>query len=566
MTDKFLSLLILILFLGGLMTAPAQVASPVPYTEAAVVSADDYATQAGIEILNKGGNAIDAAIAVQFALAVTLPRAGNIGGGGFAMIRLSDGDVHALDFREKAPSASSRDMFLDEDGEYNPERSRKGALASGVPGTVDGMISALERYGTLPLEVIMEPAIRLANRGFRLTHSHAQSLNQNRDNFEAFEASKVRFTRSDGRNWQAGDRFIQTELGETLQRIARYGRDGFYSGITARIIIRELRRHGGVMSLRDLREYESKWRNPVVNTFNGYELYMMPPPSSGGVVMSQVLEMIRPGLSDSSAVNSGSYVHLLSEAFRRSFADRNYYLGDPDFEEMPLDTLLSGSYLNRRFSDFHPSEATPSDSVQHGTVAGYRESSQTTHFSVVDGSGNAVAVTTTLNGSYGSFVTVEGGGFLMNNEMDDFSAKPGEPNMFGLVGAEANAIEPGKRMLSSMSPTIVTRDGNLRMLAGGSGGPTIISATLQDILNVLHFGMNAAQAISSPRFHHQWLPDRILYEQFTMPDDVLRTLRVMGHELQEVSTLARTHILVIEEDGTRTGAADPRGHGSVRGF
>ncbi|MGM0458799.1 MAG: gamma-glutamyltransferase [Bacteroidota bacterium] len=566
MHGKLFQLLIITLLLIHVKPALAQVAAPAPYHEAAVVTADDHATQAGIKILEMGGNAVDAAIAVQFALAVTLPRAGNIGGGGFAMIRLANGKVHALDFREKAPSGATRTMFLDEDGEYNPDLSRRGALASGVPGTVDGMISALERYGTLPLEVIMEPAIRLANSGFRLTHSHAQSLNRNRENFEAFETSRKRFTRPDGTDWHEGHRFIQTELGETLQRIARQGRDGFYSGLTARMIIREQRRHGGIMTLRDLRNYESEWRTPLTATFNDHQIHMMPPPSSGGVVMQQVLDMIKHPLNEDMGVNSSGYIHLLTEAFRRSFADRNYYLGDPDFEQMPLDTLISKPYLDRRFSDFNPEHATSSDEIRRGSITGHTESDETTHFSVVDGSGNAVAVTTTLNGSYGNFMTVEGAGFLLNNEMDDFSAKPGEPNMFGLIGAEANAIEPGKRMLSSMSPTIVTQSGELRMIAGGSGGPTIISATLQNILNVIHFRMDAAQAILMPRFHHQWLPDRIVYEQHTLPDDVKHALEEKGHELHDISTLARTHILVIDEEGVRTGAADPRGHGSVRGF
>lgn len=550
-------------------TAPglmSQVASPIPYQNAAISSADEYATEAGLEILRKGGNAVDAAIAVQFALAVTLPRAGNIGGGGFMVLHLSNGDVKTLDFREKSPANATRDMFLDDEGAYVPEKSRIGGLASGVPGTVDGMISALERYGTLPLEVIMEPAIRLAASGFRLTHSHAESLNRHRENLEKFEESSEIFLRPDGTLWREGQLFIQNELSETLERIARQGRDGFYSGITARLLVQELQRQGGIMTLRDLRNYSSVWRDPIVAEYSGHKLYMMPPPSSGGVVMKQVLTMIGDLKHDEIGFNSSAYIHKLSEAFKRSFADRNYYLGDPDFTTIPLDTLTSESYLARRFSNFDPDLATPGDDIRHGDIAGFVEPDETTHFSVIDRDGNAVAVTTTLNGSYGSYVTVSGAGFLLNNEMDDFSAKPGEPNMFGLIGAEANAVEPNKRMLSSMSPTIVTKDGEVRIIAGASGGPRIITSTLQNILNIITYNMNASQAIAAPRFHHQWLPDQIFIETFTVSDDTKENLIRKNHEIFEVSSLARVHMIVVDENGKRTGAADPRGNGSVLGY
>lgn len=565
MKYRFLTLLTLALLIV-LPNTQAQVAPPVPYPEAVISSADVYATEAGIDILRKGGNAVDAAIAVQFALAVTMPRAGNIGGGGFMMVRLSNGDIKALDFREKAPARSTRDMFLDEEGNYIPELGRTGGLASGVPGTVDGMISALERHGTLPLEVIMEPAIDLANNGFSLTHSHAESLNNHRERLSQFEASNNQFLRPDGMLWKEGHILIQNELGETLERIARRGRDGFYSGITARLIVQELQRQDGIITLRDLRNYSSVWRDPIRTQFRGYELFMMPPPSSGGVVMSQVLSMMNEISPDSIGFHSSGYIHGLSEAFRRSFADRNYYLGDPDFAVMPMDTLLSSYYNKRRISDFDANSATSSNEIERGQITGFHESDETTHFSVVDSYGNAVAITTTLNGSYGSHVTVDGAGFLLNNEMDDFSAKPGEPNMFGLMGAEANSIEPNKRMLSSMSPTIVTQNGDLKMVAGGSGGPRIITATLQNILNVLLYDMNATQANSAPRFHHQWLPDRIDVERFTLADDTRLNLVNKGHQIREYTSLARTHIIVIDDEQNRTGAADPRGHGSVKGF
>ena len=557
---------VLLLLLPLVPVSYAQVAAPVTYDNAVISSADGYATQAGIETLHKGGNAIDAAIAVQFALAVTLPRAGNIGGGGFMMLHLASGEVKALDFREKAPSRATRTMFLDEDGNYVPELSRSGGLASGVPGTVDGMISALERHGTLPLEVILEPAMRLARNGFELTHSHAESLNRHRDDFLKYDGSRQIFLKSDSTLWEAGDILRQPDLADTFERIARRGRDGFYSGFTGRLLIDEQQRQGGRMTLRDLRNYESVWREPITKEFNGHRLYMMPPPSSGGVVMSQVLSMIGELNPDSTGVNSSSYIHLLSEAIRRSFADRNYFLGDPDFVNMPIETLLSESYNNDRFSDFNPDRATLSSEVSHGEIEGFAESDQTTHFSVVDAEGNAVAVTTTLNGSYGSHVTVSGAGFLMNNEMDDFSAKPGEPNMYGLIGAEANSIEPDKRMLSSMSPTIVTRNGNLKMVAGGSGGPRIITAVLQNILNHIVYGMDATEAISAPRFHHQWLPDLILTEQYTLPDDVTDALIQKGHAIRATGALALTHIIIIDGDGRRTGAADPRSYGTVSGY
>lgn len=559
-------LLLLVLFLLHSPALFSQTSSPIPYQNAVVSSADEYATQAGLEILKKGGNAIDAAIAVQFALAVTMPSAGNIGGGGFMVLRLANGDIRTLDFREKAPANATSDMFLDDDGNYISDKSKMGGLASGVPGTVDGMISALERYGTLPLEVIMEPAMRLANGGFRLKHSHAVSLNNHRERLSQFDESARIFVRHDGSDWRKGQLFIQNSLAETFERIARQGRDGFYSGINARLMVQELQRQGGVMTLRDLRNYSSVWREPIQAEYKSHTFYMMPPPSSGGVVMKQVLGMIGGLDSEETGVNSSAYIHLLSEAFRRSFSDRNYYLGDPEFASIPLDTLLSESYLQQRFSTFNTDTVTHSEEIDHGLIADYGEPAETTHFSVIDRDGNAVAVTTTLNGSYGSYVTVTGAGFLLNNEMDDFSAKPGEPNMFGLIGAEANAIEPGKRMLSSMSPTIVTKDGNVRMIAGGAGGPRIITATLQNILNVIEYGMNANQAILMPRFHHQWLPDRIDVEKFSVSDDTKNNLRQKGHQLREVENMARTHIILVDEGGIKTGAADPRGDGSVKGY
>lgn len=537
-----------------------------PWEEAVVVSAEDHASQAGLEILNKGGNAVDAAVAVQFALAVTLPRAGNIGGGGFMVIQLADGTQRALDFRERAPAASHRDMYLDEDGEYHPELSRRGALASGVPGTVDGMINALEHHGRLPLEVVMEPAIRLARDGFPLSYKLAEELNGAAESLSAYESSRHYFLREDGREWKRGDLFVQQDLAETLERVARRGRQGFYTGITAQRIVQEMRRMGGIIDYDDLRNYESVWREPVTAEFQGYSLVMMPPPSSGGVVIKQTLGMLEEFDLTSKGFNSADYIHLVSEALRRSFADRNYWFGDPDYVDIPLNELTSQPYYRKRMQTFDEEQATVSEQVSQGDFNGYSESSETTHFSVLDGEGNAVAVTTTLNGSFGSMLAVTGAGFLLNNEMDDFSAKPGEPNMFGLIGAEANAIEPGKRMLSSMSPTIVSREGQVRLILGAAGGPRIITATLQNILNTILFDMNPAESISAPRFHHQWLPDRLNVEPWTLSEDTQSILEERGHRISHsLSTIGRVHMIAVDNEGLKYGVPDPRGDGSARG-
>lgn len=567
MIFRFLHVLSLFVFL---LITPfesfAQAGWSEPYQNGVISAADEYASEAGIGILKNGGNAVDAAIAVQFVLAVTLPRAGNIGGGGFMVLHLNDGIVRTLDFREKAPAKAQRDMYLDVTGEYVAEKSREGVLAVGVPGTVDGMLSALERYGTMPLELIMEPAIRLARDGYELSHSHAKDLNDKADKLSMFESSKKYFLKPDGEKWEKGDLFVQPDLARTLRRIASYGRDGFYSGVTANQIIEEMRKTGGLIDLRDLRDYRSEWREPVIADFEGHTFYMMPPPSSGGVVLKQILQMVKDTNLKQYGLNSADYIHLLAEAMRRSFADRNYYLGDPDYAEIPMDQLLSENYAKERMSGFRKSQATESEDITHGTFNPVFEASQTTHFSVIDKNGNAVAVTTTLNGSFGSYLSVSNAGFLLNNEMDDFSAKPGEPNMFGMIGAEANAIEPGKRMLSSMSPTIVTKDGNVKMIAGAAGGPRIITATLQNILNVLLFEMNLHQAISAPRFHHQWLPDSLYLEEFGISQDTKSILSERGHDIALLPSIGRTHIIYADEDGLKYGAADPRGDGEVKGY
>jgi gamma-glutamyltranspeptidase / glutathione hydrolase len=543
----------------------AQTGWAYPFEEAVVVTAEERASEAGFKIMGLGGNAVDAAVAIQFTLAVTLPGAGTIGGGGFMVIRLQDGTVTTLDFRESAPAAAHRNMYLDDSGIYQPDLSQTGALSIGVPGTVEGMITALEHYGRLPLEVVMEPAIRLALEGYELSYTQALSLNNASEKLIRFNSSKNYFVKTDGSPWREGDLFVQQDLGETLQRIARNGRRGFYTGITAQRIVEEMSRQGGLITYEDLRNYSSTWREPVVAEFQEYELFMMPPPSSGGIILKQVLGMIEPFNPGSAGFNSADYIHLLSEALRRSFADRNHYLGDPDFTETPLNTLTDINYLNRRMRDFRADRVTDSRNISHGRIYETFESSETTHFSIVDREGNGVAVTTTLNSSFGSKLAVSGAGFLLNNEMDDFSAKPGEPNLYGLTGSDANAIEPGKRMLSSMSPTIVTKDGDIRMIIGAEGGPKIISSLLQVFLNHTLFDMNPMESISAPRFHHQWLPDRLTVEKFTLSADTENILRNRGHNIFTASTIGIVHLIIVDEDKRKYGVPDPRGDGSAKG-
>ena len=562
---RLLFINLFLLLLGSPLKSQAQIGWTKAYDNAVVVTAEDRASKVGKQILQEGGNAVDAAVAVQFALAVTLPRAGNIGGGGFMVLQLKDGTSTTLDFREKAPLKASRDMYI-RDGELVPELSREGALAVGVPGVVDGMVKALERYGNLPLETVMAPAIKLAREGYRLSWLQAQELNAHAEDLKKYESSKKYFTKSSGEAFEENELFVQKDLAETLERISTMGRRGFYSGRTADLIVSEMQKQGGLISYEDLSNYESKWRKPVKAAFQGYELSIMPPPSSGSIAIAQIMNMLGPYDLKEMGFNSARYIHLVTEVMRRAFADRAYFLGDPDFVDIPRDTLLSETYNNNRMQNFSWEKATSSNKLNHGEVPSFSESSETTHFSIIDQNGNAVAITTTLNGSFGSNVSVGGAGFLLNNEMDDFTAKPGEPNMFGLIQGEANAVEPGKRMLSSMSPTIVTKDGKVRMVLGAAGGPRIITATFMSFLNMAVFGMNAQEAISAPRFHHQWMPDKLYYEAFGISPDTQELLKDKGHELEVRPTVGRGHIIYVGEDNIRHGAADPRGNGTVEGY
>ncbi|MEX0724171.1 MAG: gamma-glutamyltransferase [Gracilimonas sp.] len=558
-------LLLLFTFFFASQSLTAQVLNSKSYENGMVVSADKYASEIGIEILEQGGNAVDAAVAVQFALAVTLPRAGNIGGGGFMVIHLADGETATLDFREKAPERATRNMYV-RNGEFKSDLSWEGILAVGVPGTVDGMIKAIERYGRMPMDMVIQPAIKLAREGYTLSYSQAQDLNNHKDTFKKFQASAKYFTTGDTSSFKEGDLFVQPDLAETLERVARFGREGFYSGPVADAIVNEMERYRGLIGYRDLRNYESVWREPVSAEFLGYELHIMPPPSSGSIAIAQILEMIDDYPLAEMGHNSAEYIHVISEAMRRAFADRSHYLGDPDFVNIPMDELLSEEYNNERMVSFRDDAVTSSASLEHGDIEGFTESSETTHFSIIDKEGNAVAVTTTLNGSFGSHVSVSGAGFLLNNEMDDFSAQPGEPNAYGLIGAEANAIEPGKRMLSSMSPTIVTKDGKVDMVLGAAGGPRIITATLQSFLNRAVFDMRSQQATAQPRFHHQWLPDMLFYDDFGLSPDTQSLLEERDHRMFPMPGIGRAHNIFVDQNGHLNSGVDPRGDGHASGY
>jgi gamma-glutamyltranspeptidase/glutathione hydrolase len=494
-----------------------------------VTSRSLIASQVGLDVMRQDGNAIDAAVATGFALAVTYPSAGNLGGGGFMVIRLADGTVVANDHREVAPAAATRDMYLDADGKPVPGRSTRTHLAVGVPGTVDGLLEVLARHGRLTRQQVLAPAIRLAREGFPLTADLAGQFNEEREKMKALPQSLAIFAKADGTPWRAGEVWRQPELAATLQRISDHGRDGFYAGPVAEGIVAEMRRGQGLITLADLAAYRSKFRAPIRGTYRGAEVWTMPPPSSGGTLLVQMLNMLE--AHDVAALGQGTpaLVHLMIEAERRAYADRAEHLGDPDFHPVPVARLTDKAYARERMADFDAARATPSSAITAGRIP--YESPDTTHASIVDGEGNAVAYTTTLNLSFGSKIVAEGTGVLLNNEMDDFSSKPDTPNSFGLLGRVANEIAPGKRMLSSMTPTIVTRDGRLELVTGTPGGSTIITTVLQVLLNSLDHRMDIGRAVAAPRFHHQWQPDRVLYEPAAFDEGMLAALRAMGHDV-----------------------------------
>ena len=515
-------------------------------------------------MLREGGNAIDAAVATGFALAVVHPSAGNLGGGGFMVIRLANGELVANDHREKAPSKAHRDMYLNERGEVVEGLSTASHLAVGVPGTVDGLLGILARYGTVSRERVIAPAIALARDGFALPADLAGQFARLRTRIEPYPASIAKFTRADGTPFKAGDVFRQPDLALTLLRIAEHGRAGFYEGATADLIVREMARGGGLISHEDLADYRAVWRKPVVGTYRGHQVVSMPPPSSGGALLVQMLNMLQP--YDLAALGRGSAatVHLMVEAERRAYADRAEHLGDADFYAVPLKMLIDKGYARSRFADFDPAAA--SRSVDTGAGRWPAESPETTHVSVMDGAGNAVAYTTTLNLGYGSKIVVTGGGFLLNNEMDDFSSKPGAANAFGLLGGDANAIAPGKRMLSSMTPTLVLKDGEPVLVTGSPGGSTIITTVLQVVTNVIDHSMDVAAAVAAPRFHHQWQPDEIRYEPGAISAKALSDLGALGHiGLTETSGWgdANSVMRVGEELVARS---DPRNAGAAAAY
>jgi gamma-glutamyltranspeptidase / glutathione hydrolase len=528
---------------------------------AMVVSAHPVASAIGVDILKQGGNAIDAAIAVQFALAVCYPVAGNIGGGGFMIYRDEKGKVSALDYREMAPAASTKDMFLDKDGNPIEGKSQFGHLASGVPGTVAGMFEAFGKYSRLKnWKALVQPSIDAAAKGIEITAKEAEAFNEDDTIFLRVNNRKTVFSE---KKWKAGDILVQSELASTLTAIRDFGFDGFYKGKVADQIVAEMKSSNGIITLQDLENYKAVWREPISFNYRGYKIYSMPPPSSGGIALNQLLKSIEPFDMTSLKVHTPESVHLMVEAERRVYSDRSTHLGDADFYNVPQQQLVDSSYVAKRMSTFTKTKVTKSTDIKAGE---FSPSEQTTHFSIVDQYGGAVSITTTLNGGYGSYVVIDSAGFIMNNEMDDFSIKPGIANLYGLIGAEANKIEPKKRMLSSMTPTIIEKDGKLKMVVGTPGGSTIITSVFQTIVNVIDFKMTATDAVSAPRFHHQWLPDVIQNEENCLSLETRAKLESIGHIFKPRKSIGKVEAILVNENNKLEGAADPRGDDDAKGF
>lgn len=546
---------------------PGKTVDPYHYTstkskifnKAAVACAHPLASLIGVEIMKEGGNAFDAAIATQLTLAVVYPGAGNIGGGGFLVGRQTNGHSFTIDYRETAPANASSDMYLDKNGNAVTTLSQEGRLASGIPGTVAGLFATLP-YAKLPLQALIQPAIDLAEYGFVITEREARGLNNAKESFLKHNSHTPAFVKQG--KWKAGDTLIQKNLAETLKRICSNGQKGFYEGKTAALIVEEMKRGNGIITLDDLKNYTAKKREVLQFNYKDYTIIGMPPPSSGGIIVNQLMKMTEAKPITSYGFQSIKAVQFMIEAERRAYADRAEHMGDPDFWKVPVKTLISDSYIKERIADYDTTWAGSSKNIQAGII---KESEETTHISIIDAEGNLVAITTTLNGGYGCRTVVAGAGFLLNNEMDDFSAKPGVPNMYGAVGGEANAIVPGKRMLSSMTPTLVLKNNHPYIVTGTPGGTTIPTSVYQTLVNLLEFNMSAADAVNKPKFHHQWLPDEVMAEK-DFPAATRQQLTNMGYKVTEREAIGRTEVIRVLKDGRRESAADKRGDDSVGGF
>ncbi len=567
MTRKLVFLPALLPALITLLISPVYSASraPVRGREAMVVSTSPFATDVGLEILRKGGNAVDAAVAVGFALAVTHPSAGNIGGGGFMVLHLAEkNEEYTLDYREKAPAAARSDMYLDGEGNLVEGLSTEGYLAGGVPGTVAGLHLAWQRFGSLPWEDLVKPAVRLAEEGFEVSYALSESLKRGGKRMSPYPESRRIFLR-DGDYYREGELFRQPELALTLSLIQVEGPDGFYKGRTARLIAEDMEHNGGLITMEDLVSYEAKFREPLRGNYRGFEVISMGPPSSGGAILVEMLNLMENFPVSGTGHDSSEYIHLKTEIMRLAFADRAEYLGDSDFGHVPVKGLTSKQYAAELAPRIRKDLATPSETVSAGKPLGY-ESEETTHYSIVDKAGNGVAVTTTINWSYGSGVTIRGAGFLLNNEMDDFSSGSGIPNAFGLIQGEANEIAAGKRPLSAMTPTLVKKDKRLYLVLGSPGGPTIINTVFQVLLNVVDCGMDIQEAVDAPRIHHQWMPDTLFAERDALAWDVTKALESKGHLIQLRDNIGDAHCIMIDNSGVRLGAPDPRTDSKAAGI